>query len=158
MKKFLTVVSCIVVGYCQAQNMAVALDDLKGGSVEVDSLISSNSPVVLSFWATWCKPCIQELTAIDEVLEDWKEETGVQLYAIATDDARTVNRVLPSVNARGWEIEVLSDSNGDLMRKLGVNNVPHTLIFYKGKVVWQHSSYTPGDEEELYEKLLSLGQ
>lgn len=113
-------------------------------------------PVVLSFWATWCKPCIQELNAISEVLDDWKGETSVNFYAIATDDARTVNRVLPVANARDWGVPVLSDQNGDLQRKIGVNNVPHTIVFFKGKVVWQHTSYVPGDEDELYEKLISL--
>jgi len=47
---------------------------------------------------------------------------------------------------------VYLDENGDLKRAMNVNNVPHAfLIDGNGKVVWQHNSYAPGDEEKLYE-------
>ena len=53
------------------------------------------------------------------------------------------------------------DENGDLKRAMNVNNVPHAfLIDGNGKVVWQHNSYAPGDEEKLYEviKQVAAGQ
>jgi hypothetical protein len=56
------------------------------------------------------------------------------------------------VNGKGWDYQILLDTNGDFKRALNVNNVPHTfLINQKGEIIWQHSSYAPGDEEELYE-------
>ena len=49
------------------------------------------------------------------------------------------------------------DPNSDLRRAMGVNNVPHTfLVNGEGKIVWNHNNYSPGDEEELYEKLTGL--
>ncbi len=58
----------------------------------------------------------------------------------------------PYVNGRGWEYEILLDPNGDFQRALNVNNVPHTFVFNGNKeIVWQHNSYTEGDEYELYE-------
>ena len=67
------------------------------------------------------------------------------------------SRVEPYVNAQGWEYLVLMDPNSDLRRAMGVNNVPHTfLVNGEGKIVWDHNNYSPGDEEELYEKLTGL--
>ena len=61
-------------------------------------------------------------------------------------------RVQPFVSSRSWEYEVYLDPNGDFKRALNVNNIPHTfLVNGKGEIVWQHNSYTPGDEEELFE-------
>ena len=49
------------------------------------------------------------------------------------------------------------DANQDLKRALNVNAIPHTFILNKNKeIVWQHTSYFDGDEEEIYEELLKL--
>ena len=113
--------------------------------------------MIISFWATWCKPCKAELNTIAEEYEDWVDETGVKLIAVSIDDARSSSRVEPYVNAQGWEYLVLMDPNSDLRRAMGVNNVPHTfLVNGEGKIVWDHNNYSPGDEEELYEKLTGL--
>ena len=49
------------------------------------------------------------------------------------------------------------DPNGDLKRALNVNNVPHTFLLNgKGEIVYQHNNYEPGDENELYGKVLEL--
>ena len=114
-------------------------------------------PMIISFWATWCKRCKGELNSIAEEYEDWVDETGVKLIAVSIDDARSSSRVEPYVNAQGWEYLVLMDPNSDLRRAMGVNNVPHTfLVNGEGKIVWDHNNYSPGDEEELYEKLTGL--
>ncbi len=121
------------------------------------SEISNDGPIFMSFWATWCKPCIKELIAIDENYIDWQEETGLKVYAISIDDTKSSSRVAPFVNGRAWEFEVLLDVNSDFKRAMNVINVPHSFILDKdGKVVWQHTSYAPGDEEVIYEILKKL--
>ena len=116
------------------------------------SQISNEGPIFISFWATWCKPCIKELIAVNENYIDWQEETGLKVYAISIDDTKSMSRVAPFVNGRAWEFDVLLDSNSDFKRAMNVINVPHSFILDKtGKVVWQHTSYSPGDEDEIYE-------
>ncbi len=123
--------------------------------------IKNDGPIFLSFWATWCKPCIQELIAIDENYIDWQEETGLKVFAVSIDDTKCINRVAPFVNGKAWEFEILLDENSDFKRAMNVINVPHSFILDKsGKVVWQHTSFSPGDEENIYEiiKKIAAGE
>jgi thiol-disulfide isomerase/thioredoxin len=137
------------------------VQDLKGTIFNTGQISNDGKPIVISFWATWCKPCIAELMAIAENYDEWQEETGVKLIAISIDDARNVAKVEPFVNGKNWSYEVYCDPNGDFKRALSVNTVPHTfLINGKNEIVWQHNSYNPGDEDELYDlvKKVAKGQ
>jgi len=132
----------------------VKLKTIEGKTIDLSTLSNNGNPIVISFWATWCKPCKAELNTIAEEYEDWQEETGVKLIAISIDNSRSTGRVEPYVNSQGWEYEVLLDPNGELKRAMNVNNVPHTfLIDGKGNIVWDHNNYSDGDEEELYEQI-----
>jgi hypothetical protein len=83
----------------------------------------------------------------------------VRLVAISIDDARSESRVLPFINGSSWDYEVYIDANQDFKRAMSVNNVPHTfLVDGNGHVVWQHNNYSPGDEDELLEKIRELVQ
>jgi thiol-disulfide isomerase/thioredoxin len=129
------------------------LKTLSGETTNLLTIAKNNDLIIVSLWATWCAPCQNELDAISEVYDDWKEETNVKLYAVSVDDSRTVRRVKPLVNGKGWEYNILLDTNNDLKRALGAPTVPVTLIVKKGKIVYRHSGYSPGVEDELYEEL-----
>jgi peroxiredoxin len=136
---------------------SVKVQDLKGKSIQSDKLLVTGKPLIMSFWATWCKPCIKELSTMYEKLPDWQKETGVQLVAVSIDDTRSSAKVAPFVSGRGWDFPVVLDVNGDLKRALNVINVPHTFLFDgTGKLVYQHTGYAEGDENELFEKVKSL--
>ena len=130
---------------------------LDGSSFNIKALENNGKPIVISFWATWCKPCKKELNNIAEVYEDWQGETGMKLVAVSIDDSRSMNRVLPYVNSSGWEYEVYLDPNSELKRAMGVSTVPHTFLLNgEKKIVWQHRGYVDGDEDELLEKIEAL--
>jgi cytochrome c biogenesis protein CcmG, thiol:disulfide interchange protein DsbE len=135
----------------------VVLKDINGNSVNLSEISNDGKPVIINFWATWCSPCKKELNNISDLYEDWQEETGVKIYAISIDDQRTVDKVKPYINTQGWEFDVLLDTNAELKRAMGVDNVPFTFILDgKGNIVHKHTSYKPGDEEELYKKIVKL--
>ncbi len=150
-----------IYSYSIAQNKipSVEVKNIGGENINTSSISNDGKPIIISFWATWCKPCVQELTAISEQYEEWQKETGVKVIAVSTDDSRNMARVQPFVNSRSWEYEIYLDPNGDFKRALNVNNIPHTfLVNGKGEIVWQHNSYTPGDEEELFELVKKLAK
>lgn len=128
------------------------LKDVTGRNINSRAILNDSGLTILDFWATWCKPCIQELDNIHEVFPKWVAETGVKFVAISIDDARNIAKVSPIANSRGWKYTILLDYNGDLKRALNVNTIPHTFLLNReGEILWQHNSYTPGDEDELYE-------
>ena len=135
------------------------IKDLKGKLVNIQSLENEGKPIVISFWATWCKPCIKELNTISEIYEEWQDNTGVKLVAISIDDSRSVSKVRPYVNASGWEYEIYIDSNRDLARAMGVSTVPHTfLLDGERNIIWEHKGYIDGDEEELLEQIEKISK
>src|SRR5688572_19922587 len=139
---------------------AVTVKKLDGSKVSSSTFSNDGKPMIISFWATWCKPCKKELDAIQENYAEWTKETGVKLIAVSIDDVRSSGKVVTDVKSKGWEFEIYLDENQDFKRAMNVNNVPFTfLVDGKGNIVWSHNSYTEGDEEKLYEnvKKLALG-
>lgn len=160
-KLFALLVAALVVIGLHAQQKSdlpnVTVKDLQGKDVNIAKLSNNGKPFVLTFWATWCGPCIKEHNALDEVYSDWQKETGVKIFAVSIDDSRTTAKVKPFIEGKGWEFEVLLDVNGDLKRAMNVSNPPHTFLFDgKGKIVYQHTGYFDGAEEDLYEEILKL--
>lgn len=135
----------------------IKVKNLKGENVETKTFSNEGKPMVINFWATWCKPCILELNNIHDVYEKWQNETGVKIIAISIDDVRSSKKVAPFVKGRNWKYEVYLDENGDFRRAMNVNNPPHSfLLNSKGEIVWEHNGYAPGDEEILYEQIKNL--
>lgn len=135
------------------------LKNTVGELINTGQLENDGKPMIISFWATWCTPCKKELNAIHDMYIDWQDETGVRLVAVSVDDQRTASRVVPYVDSKAWEYQILLDPNGDFKRAMGVNNVPHTfLVDGNGKIVYSHNNYAPGDEYELYDQVLKISE
>jgi len=160
MKKIVLLLSLIVTFNAFSQNKVpnIEVKTLDGKTINIQEIANKDNVVIISLWATWCVPCIKELDAISDVYEDWQEETGVELIAVSIDDSRTVKRVKTLVNGKGWEYQVLLDTNNDLKRAFGASTVPLTLVVKNNEIVLRHSGYSPGSEDELYEKIKELSK
>lgn len=133
---------------------SVDIKDLSGSTITTSSFDNGGKPIIIDFWATWCKPCIEELNTIHEVYADWQKETGVKIITISLDDARTMQRVAPFINSKGWTYENYIDPNGDFKRAMNVNMPPQTFVLNgKKEIVWQHVGFAEGNEDELYEEV-----
>ena len=160
MKKYVLALTVLLLGFigdAMAQLPSVTLKDINGKTITTDTLNNGGKPFIIHFFATWCKPCNRELTAISEVYDDWKKETGVKIFAVSIDQAQNINKVRPLVDQEGWEYDVLLDPNSDFKRALGIQMIPYVLVCDgKGNIVYRHNGYTDGAETELIEKVREL--
>ena len=158
MKHFLLITILLASFNINSQNTFadVTLKTLNGNEITTKSLSSNDKIAVISLWATWCVPCIKELDAISEYYDEWRDEIDFKLYAISTDDSRTIKRVKAMVNGKGWEYEILLDTNQELQRSLGASTIPLTLIVKNNKIIYRHTGYSSGVEYELYDELKKL--
>ena len=76
-----------------------------------ETLISDNKPVLVDFYADWCRPC----QMMAPLLEDVKSQIG---------DQATI-------------IKINVDENQALAAQYGIQSIPSLLIFKQGEVVWR---------------------
>ena len=150
------IISCMLslIAYSSSSQKFIpdlGLKTLNGESIRSVEAINQNGFTIISFWATWCIPCINELDAINEVITEWSKKEDITVLAISTDDSRSKKRVKPLINGKDWVFDVISDTNQDFKRAMGVVGIPHTIVTYKSEIIHRRIGYTPGEEEDLFD-------
>jgi peroxiredoxin len=129
-----------------------SLPNLDGKAVRLSSLYAKG-PVVVSFWATWCVPCPEEMKHLQRFYEKYSADS-LTVLAIAIDGPKTVSKVKPFVMGRRITMPVLLDSNNDVKRLYRVTAVPTICIVERGgRIAYSHVGYRPGDEVNLEKKI-----
>lgn len=133
------------------------LQSLDGETVQLSAL--RGKVVVISFWATWCAPCLQELPFLNELYLQ-HQDAGLVVLAVSTDGPESLSDVRRVTRRKRWKFPVLLDAQGTATGLLNPRgNNPFTLfIDRQGRIASTHEGYTPGDEEAygpLIEKLLA---
>lgn len=130
------------------------LTTLQGNTVKLSEELASDKYTIISFWATWCKPCKKELSNLSYLLPKWKKKYDVELLAISLDNSQTSRKVKSYVNGKGWQFDVLLDPNNNTKRQLNFNAIPYSIIVDKnGKIIYKHSGYKSGDEYAMKDAL-----
>lgn len=157
-KTILSLVLIFVSFAAMAQVPSVKVENGKGDVVNTAELVDGETPMIISFWATTCKPCIRELDAINDAYPDWIEEADFRVIAVSTDDSRFSSQARALAEGHGWsDFTVLYDKNQEFMRAMNVTLTPQVFVVDKdGKIIYSHTGYTPGNEQELFDTVLSL--
>ena len=129
----------------------LALKSLDGSEVLMKEALKDDV-VIVSFWATWCKPCQAELDALCDIEDMWKDK--VRIIAISTDDSRAAAKVRSLVKGKRWTYEVLLDQNKALFKALNLTSIPFVMIIKNGETLYTHTGYTPGNERMVVEMAL----
>jgi len=99
----------IVLAYTFNRN-EVKTHEVYGG--DFDKVIQSNTPVIVDFYADWCKPCRIQAP----ILEELKSELGSKV-------------VIHKVNV---------DNEREIANRYNIQSIPTIMIFKKGKVIWMN--------------------
>ena len=131
------------------------LENLAGKSVTLRDFLK-DGPVMVNFWATWCKPCLKELPYMEELQKTYRDQ-GLTVLAISEDNARSVGKVKTYIQSTGYTFTVLLDTNGEAKRRLKAWATPYTVLFDSdGSKAYAHVGYRPGDEKELAKQVKAL--
>lgn len=132
-----------------------SLYDVSGKLVVLDSLVKKG-PVIMSFWALWCKMCIKELDALRPYYPQI-ESLGVSFLAISQDKAKSKDEVKSFVAGRKWQYKIVLDPENKLRKSYNVQVMPTLFIVNQDKkIVFTHQGYKPGDEKKVLEKIREL--
>lgn len=161
MKRLILSLSVLISAAAAAQIPSVILEDSKGEPFDTGTLLEEGTPMIISFWSTACKPCIRELDAVYDAISDWKEEADFRVVAVSVDGQRRLAHSRALVEGHGWDDEfvLLYDNDRSFMKAMSVSLVPHVFVVDgKGNVVYSHTSYVPGNENELLQSVRNCGQ
>lgn len=153
-----TLVLLSFMSFAQSQDIPTTkVRDINGKQFSFNETFEKGKITVVSFWATWCIPCKQEIAAIQSKLPEWKKQVDFNFMTVSIDDARATAMVKTYAKSKGWDFPTYVDPNSDLKRSLGFQNPPFTMIIdQNGKIVYQHVGYEAGGEDDTFERVKAL--
>ena len=134
-----------------------SLPSLDGKTVSLASF--KGNVVLLSFWATWCGPCKQELPSIQALYDKLK---GKGLTVVAVDLMEDQKTVRDFARVHGMTFPVLIDGNGKVGGTYDAGSIPtNYLVDRKGRILARVVGYdgvdwTSPERLALFEKILSM--
>ena len=109
-----------------------SLPDLQGKSQRLSDY--RGKVIFLNFWATWCKPCKEEMPSMQVLWENLKKEDFVML-AVSMDRVTTTKDIPPFVENLKLTFPVLTDSWGQTDKRYKLMGVPETYIIDQSGVL-----------------------
>lgn len=94
-------------------------------------------PVVLNFWATWCKPCREEFPALDEVFREYRATRDLQVIAVNVQDVATTETMQQFVADTGVLFPIWLDAEGVTNRAYNIKALPTTVFIDRSGVIRQ---------------------
>ena len=141
---FLFLVISVLFGQSTIPNTKVRL--LNNETVNLNAL--TNGVSIVSFWATWCIPCIKEMDVLSEFIEEYDDKVSVIL--INTDDPGKVGKVKSFVNSKkylkGDIYHIVMDYNQKLSRRFNAQPIPLSFIVENNNIIYRKRGFIPGDE------------
>jgi peroxiredoxin len=106
-----------------AASAGFTLKDLKGNKIRLSEL--RGKVVLVSFWATWCPPCRNEMAALDQIYRQYQQQ-GLVILSISSESSSTVKSYVRSI---GYAPPVLLDEGGRVATQFHVSGIPRTFVF-----------------------------
>lgn len=128
---------------------------VEGASLELERLLE-RGPVLLDFWATWCRPCLAELPELQQLHARYAER-GLTVIGISIDGPRNFAKVRPFVQRLGLTFPVALDEDGSLQQRFHVSAAPTTVLIDRdGRIARTTTGYLSGEGARLEQAVVAL--
>lgn len=126
----------------------VKLTDLKANPISLKEY--NGKTIFLNFWATWCKPCKEEMPSIEKAQNILQNEKIVFLLA-SSESAEEIEEFKANHN---YKFKYIRIENSE---ELNIQALPTTFIFNpEGKLVFSESGFRKWDEKNNIDILLKM--
>ena len=127
---------------------------LDGENTSIHALLE-DGPLLIDFWATWCKPCKKVMKYLNKYHNKY-EENGFKVLMVNQDTPRSVGKVKSYIRSQKYSFYVGLDPNQKIAKKLNGLIMPTLiLIDTDGTILWRHQGYMPGEETEIESRIQS---
>ena len=164
MKKYVTVLlllTCVLL-FGRESTPGRAIPDLKikllnGKQTSIHDLLK-DGPLLIDFWATWCKPCKKVMKHLDRYHQVYGNH-GFKVLMINQDTPRSLGKVKSYIRSQKHTFYVGLDPNQETAKKLNGQIMPTLILVDRdGTIQWRHQGYVPGEEVEIERQIrIALG-
>jgi peroxiredoxin len=125
-----------------------ALNDMDGNEVRLSDM--RGRVVVLNFFATWCRYCVNELPELDSAESAFRKENMV-LFLISSEPKEVLERFM---REKGYSFSVLLDNERRVSSLYDISGIPRTLLIgKKGELLYSKSGEIRSVEQDLIARL-----
>ncbi len=116
-----------------------------------------HNPVVISFWATWCQPCMQELPYYEQMYQRFRGQ-GLRVVAVAMDSQATIMNVGPMARRLGVTFDVVTDVDTRLQSQMNTRRAAPFSVWVdrSGRIVRESEGFSPAEVPALTRALEQL--
>lgn len=114
-------------------------------------------PIVLAFFATWCRPCEIELPLLDQIRARFPE-SALAMVAIAIDGPESAAQIAPASRRLKLRLPVVHDVDSTVSSRLNPQrSVPFLVtVDRRGRVVQERSGFSPEHQQKLAAEIEAL--
>ncbi len=113
-------------------------------------------PVILDFWATWCKPCLKSMPMLDSLYKKYKK-SHLQVFGICVDTKRSISKAKSIWYSKKLSYIPLWDWSGEVMKKYGIKSIPTFIIIDSdGHIVFRRKGYKKKEQKVIEDTLKAV--
>ena len=152
---FVTLVICDGELFAKEKARHIKLSDITGKKYDLEDLLKKG-PVLVDFWATWCKPCREYFPHLERIHKKYKSD-GLSVIGINEDGPRNRRKIRSFIRSLNISFPNLVDETAEVMSDYGVYSLPTWFLIDKdGYIIKIHKGYIKGDEILLENEIRSL--
>ncbi len=105
-----------------------SLSDFSGAKYDFEKVVKSSKVTILSFWASWCEPCLKELVELKDIYEKYYTD-GLRIVAVNIDSRYDLIKAKRFALQNKLKYIMLYDDGGEVKKKYNIESLPQMFIF-----------------------------